>query len=212
MRSYFLSLTIILSFIFCDCNTQKKDLKEKDSTVTQEIPKLKNGKVLPYYLLVKEFEKGLKIDSLNEGFDSLQIRLWHYTAMQKEGELAVFKNNKHQWTAFFYNLNYEFDTSIYVPASISKIFFKKEPKSGWEAFTKRLYDFKILTLPDCNNIINYCTVSDGDCYMVEIANKHSYRFYTYSNPGGCKGISQVDNFFNILDLINSEFQFRMPPY
>jgi hypothetical protein len=61
------------------------------------------------------------------------------------------------------------------------------PKSGWDAFWKKLTDAGILTLPDSYEINCTSGALDGGAYVVEVLTKEGYRTYRYDNPqlGAC---------------------------
>jgi hypothetical protein len=61
------------------------------------------------------------------------------------------------------------------------------PKSGWDAFWKKLPNAGILTLPDSYEINCTSGALDGGAYVVEVLTKEGYRTYRYDNPqlGAC---------------------------
>jgi hypothetical protein len=154
-------------------------------------------------LLTKAKEAQLGLINLENGFDNLQIRIWYEYSLIKNRRLVVITNQRASWTATVYNLqvNYDGETEIIVSKEIKQAI----PKSGWESFLKKLFDLKIVTLPDSHDIANYSSGDDGVTYDIEIATKNQYRFYSYWGPSWNEDkIWQARNISAILKLIEEE--------
>ena len=74
------------------------------------------------------------------------------------------------------------------------------PKSGWEAFWKRLENDGVLTLPGATQ----SGVLDGESFVVEIKTGSSYRTYMYDNPVAMKS-PEGKNIIEIVQTIRDEF-------
>jgi hypothetical protein len=62
------------------------------SSIVREIPLDKKGNPLSGYKYKREMEKILKLDYLEDGFDSLEIRFWYMYGFSRNGELIILKN------------------------------------------------------------------------------------------------------------------------
>lgn len=156
--------------------------KANSDTFKKEIPVF-DGIPDLFYTLKKQKEKQLQLDSLESGYDSLQIRIWYNYALIKDQELIVIRRTNDQWSAAHYNMVVDWD---YINDKDSIETFKVTavtPKSGWNKFMRGLDDLFITTLPDMNNIPGLIdSYTDGVGYNVEIATKKQYRFYNYHLP------------------------------
>jgi len=123
----------------------------------------------------------LGLDNLEKGFNNLQIRIWYDHSLVRFRQLVVIKNIDSIWTATVYK--------ILVNESGGKLAPKYEtrsitlpPKSGWKTFMKNLIKLNIMTLPDCTQIKGYNFGEDGTTYVVELATKNTYSYYSYWEP------------------------------
>jgi hypothetical protein len=125
----------------------------------------------------------LRLESLEKGFDSVQVRIWYGCPLGPGDLLIILKNSKSKWEAEVCKIAYP-QTWKHWGDSIARITFKGSPKSGWTKFINQLFDLSILTLPDEKQLKNlhYGIPTDGCWVEVEIATKNSYRQYGYGNP------------------------------
>lgn len=207
-----IGLIIFLSVIICCCNTRHESSYKNSSvdTVTKEIPLTKKGKPDFFYKLIKQKAAQLKLDSLEKGYDSLQIRIWYDYSFLENQQLVVIKRVSQKWNCELYTLKVDWNDSSRYDKIISKIVIEKEPISGWDNFTKQLLDLKIMSLPDMRKVPGYNEIigADGNSFNVEIATKDKYRFYGYWEPGNFSQYWQAKNMEDILRLIEREFDFK----
>ena len=152
----------------------------------------------------------LKLESLEKGFDSIQIRIWYGCPRDSGDLLVVLKNNKKKWEAEICKIGCP-PSFEHWGDSIVRIIFKDSPKSGWTKFINQLFDLSILTLPDEKQLKNlhYSVPMDGCGVEVEIAIKNVYREYGYGNPDDYEDkFLEAKNILSILHLINEEFGVR----
>ena len=146
----------------------------------KEIPTYKIGGVDLFYELKKQKEKQLKLDSLESGFDSLQIRIWYHDALLINRELIVIKRTNQKWTADHYEMIVEWDVYKNTETITTNKVTSLIPKSGWYNFITKLLDLKIMTLPNMNDIPGLAdNWHNGITYNIEVATKKQYRFYGY---------------------------------
>ena len=211
MKSYLkaIKIFILLSCIFCSCKTQPKNqVTEKSSeTVVIDIPHDLKGRPLWYYQKKGKMEKMVGLSSLENGFDSLQIRIWYGVALRDKLQLLLLKKSNAKWSAELDSLVLYYDKNHDSLVSVTKHTEIKQPLSGWEKFIDSLYKSGILVLPDANAIKDYEYCQDGDGVTVEIAMQRKYRIYNYPCFNSQIGISEAKKVELIIQLLEKEFSF-----
>jgi hypothetical protein len=174
----------------------------------KEIPTYEDGGVSIFYELKKQKEKQLKLDSLELGFDSLQIRIWYDYALLTNRELIVIKRTNGKWAADHYNLEVGWDAFKNTEKIKATEVKAVTPKSGWNNFINELLSLKIMTLPNMDDIPGLVDGwTDGVTYNVEIATNRQYRFYGYHLPDKFEDeFWQARNMTLILSLISTELR------
>jgi hypothetical protein len=137
----------------------------------------KNGKPTFWLSYCKEWAKELKLDTLQNGVNNLEIRIWYVFSRYSERKLVVIRNTGDEWIAKVYQFDEEVRNK-FENLTIKHVL----PKSGWKTFMQRLWSNKILTLPDCYDIPGFEGGADGSVYIVEIATKSQYKLYSYWEP------------------------------
>ncbi len=210
--------TLVFVFIAFGCENssiQSNVNNKKPASFTKEIQLSKNryhkGEPNIFYTSVKMEASQLKLDSLESGFDSIQIRIWFDISLLRKQRLIVISKSNDKWIANLYILTLG-STKNSHEDSIFKFDFKPGlPKSGWNDFTKRLFDLQITTLPDMDNIAGYGSGMDGIGCNIEVATKTYYRFYRYWEPKSYQAkFWQAKQMTKILELIEQEFDFYHP--
>ncbi len=207
MFNYCLTL-IVFSFAACNGRTNSVDQPaifiDTTKPFKKEIPTYPDGSQDIFYKLAKTKQKQLGLDSLESGFDNLQIRIWYDFSLVRERRLIVITNRGTNWKATIYNLQVDWDG--HTETIISKTVKQVTPKSSWQIFLQKLMNFQVLTLPDQNDIPSYEGGNDGNTYNVEVATKNQYRFYGYWEPQMYQDkYWQAKNMADILNLIKREF-------
>ncbi len=204
---------IIFSTIFFLCNAQNDPSVSNPSPKVnttilfkKEIPTYANGSADLFYELVKQKEKQLKLDTLESGFESLQIRIWYDYDLRINRELLVLKYTNGKWKGEHFEMLVKWDADKNVETVTGSKINSVTPKSGWESFIHRLLDLKIMTLPNMDNIPGLVdNWTDGVNYNIEVATKKQYRFYGYHLPEKFEDrFWQAKNITEILALISTE--------
>jgi len=203
---YFPTIIVcILSACNGQTNTDNQPAIFVDTTkpFKKEIPTYSDGGVSIFYELAKTRQKQLGLDSLENGFDNLQIRLWYDFSLVRERKLVVITNKDINWTATVFD--FQVDWNGHTETILSKNVKQVTPKSGWQDFSKKLFSLNVLTLPNQHDIPNYGGGADGRTYNVEVATKNQYRFYGYWEPQDYQDMFwQAKNMADILKLIEDE--------
>jgi hypothetical protein len=214
MRYLIFIILIALPACHSSSNEPDKNLDKPDSTfkVVKDIPVDKNGKYLYFYELNNIYEKNLALASIENGFDSLEIRISYGVALLYEGQTIILRKNNSGWTGKLYYVKYNgyrMHDSLFSLTSKEK---DVTPKSGWNNLMNKLYSSNIMTLKDASEIENYSgSCNDGDGVLIEIATKNNYRIYQYpclSLVLKDQDIWQAKNIEKILETLEDEFNFK----
>jgi hypothetical protein len=174
---------------------------------TKEIPVYKDGDSSIFYALAKNKQRQLGLDSLEGGFDGLQIRVWYDFSFVRNRPLVIIINKDKEWTAAVYDLTIDWDGVK--ETIVSKQVRHVTPKSGWDIFAKKLLELKVVTLPDQDEIPDYGGGLDGNTYNVEIASNSRYRFYGYWEPEHYREkIWQARNIADMIKLFEQELEVK----
>lgn len=204
---------VIILIIFCDsCNTHTtsndhdQNKKPHLENVIKDIPVYSKGDMNIFYRMARQEASQLNLDSLELGYDSIQIRIWYDYSLIPNLGLFVMKYSNNKWTAQAFHLYITSDgtkDSVHIENQM-----KKTPKSGWDNFIRNLFSLKILTLPNMDEA-GMRGGLEGRTFSVEIATRTKYRFYYYWEPQQYQDkFCQAKNMENILQLIEKEFDFK----
>lgn len=214
-RYFTLGVMLFPFFLFsCFSSDNKKEPAPKlektvHDTLIKDIPLTAKGKPSDTYLAKQIFAKALKLDVLEEGFDSIQIRLWAAYTFTDTIQIIVLKKQQQRWIGEFATVRYKDDARTDGVEILSKELEYKDPKSGWDRFIGKLFKAKILTLPDVHQIANYPSLIHADNFSVEFATTNNYRFYEYPAPHSAMAeVWQAKSMEEILQLIEEEFSFK----
>ena len=200
---YFTIIILLAAFLTsCFGQTSNDTLKFK-----KEIPTWKNGEPDLFYKLTQQKVKQLTLDTLQSGFDSLQVRIWYDYSLVNLRKLLIIKRTNSVWTATTYTMTVDWDASNSTETVKTKKIETLNPKNGWDNFLKKLFILKIATLPNMDDIPELDDGwTDGISYNVELATKKQYRFFGYHLPDKFQDkYWQAKNMVDILKLIETEF-------
>jgi hypothetical protein len=204
----------LLFFLYTSCQNDSKTYKDKinyqvSDTIIQDVPLDKNGNSIYSDADRKYTDSLLGYQPMNPPYNDLQIRIRYSYVFSDSGQIVNIKKSGNHYSADLTTLKYTFNKNNDSVIAIKKVVLKKHPTSGWEVFAKKLFDLKILTLPDFRKISNYPRFADGDGVTVEIATGNQYRLYQYKEPMQASNrIWQAKNMERILKLIEQEFTFK----
>jgi hypothetical protein len=202
------SIWELISSLNLKANNLQQRFDRMSDTVIKEIPLDRKGRPSMLYESIKLIAFKMNLDTLENGFDSLQIRLWYGYAKTDSGQLVVLKRLNHKWTAELFLLVYHLSEKGNAFKSITQNSTLREPKSGWRSFIKNLLALGIMTLPDMRKISNYPDIADGNSISVEVANINKYRFFKYLEPIIAQKESlEAKRMEQVVDLVEYEFDF-----
>lgn len=208
---YYSWFFITVSFLLVACKDYRSVLIFDSNAIKKDIPVNKKGKEIYAYTSTSKMASQLNLDSLELGFDSIQIRIWYGFSKSDSSQIFIIKNQNNKWSAESIILKYLWNDTMYessISDTITKINYHTV---NWSKFLKELFDLKITDLPDMDKIEGYKDIDgiDGNDCVVEIATQKKYRFYGYWYPGKFKDeYWQAGNMMRIIELIEREFSFR----
>jgi hypothetical protein len=208
MKIYTGFLFLILTIT--SCNSALSDQNSSilnEGGVIRQIPRDKRTE--SYRSLKSDVENKLGLYALENGFDSLEIRIWlGYAGTDKE-QLIIIKNDSKQWLSSIHLLTYVYIINRDSLTARSDSINNKVPKIGFARLIDSLNYWKVSSLPDMSDVPNYQTSIDGSAITVEIATKKSYRIYTYQNPYFQQDkFEEARNIERIIEILEREFDFK----
>jgi hypothetical protein len=207
-------LFVLLLYIFsCESNNSAERISTKPEQATdsviKEIPKDEKGRYIFLFQECQDIATKMKLESLENGFDSLRIRLWFFAGMNSNTEVLDFRvaAGKTIGEILTWSDKYRTQENKHLIDTSRRTAI---PISGWSKYIYDISNLGIQTLPDVSSIPELAN-GGGDRYLicVEIAKNKYYRFYHYYDPeSNPNGISQVTNFERIVKLTEDQFDFK----
>lgn len=196
--------SLLFIIFLCGCNTRPKLITQVSDTVVKDIPRAANGDFLLFYSEKKAVENKLDIDKLENGFDSIQLRIWFGYLSCDTSQLITLRNINHNWSASVCSLIYRFNSSRTAIDSILKSCSNSVPASGWSFLAGKLTALQIPQLPDMDAIANYPLMTEGNGVVIEIATKTTYRTYSYAGlkiaaQNNIKEAKQLSDFIRVIE-------------
>ena len=195
--------------MFCigGCNCKEDTAKQLPQKVIKDLPKNEENEKFGLYKLTRKrtLEAGLPL--IDDGFDSLFIRVW------QTSDTTIFaidvKFEKNHWSSALHKIEMSIVDNEIVYGNLRSVF--AGPKSGWPNFSKKLINSGILDLPSDIKLKDYhnTTASDASFVTIEVATKNRYRIYSYSQPGMHLQYPEAKKMTLILDYLSNEFNFEI---
>jgi hypothetical protein len=143
----------------------------------------------------------LNLDTLEFGFNTLQIRIWLGNTKARVNHLIVIKRKNKQWFGLLYKLKRD-------ETGYSSTVENVKPKSGWNNLIDNLNKLKIFSI---DNSSGYDGNGGGDIpfHIVEISTPTKYHSYEYDIlEGYTDKFWQAKNVQLISELFEHEFDFN----
>lgn len=206
MKQLSFSIFLFALSFCCSCQDRSRAKASKSITTTKEIPINENGKQARHFTFVKMLAEKLSLDNLEDGFDSLQVRIWLSPKNSDSVLLILVKNSMSSVMASFSKHKIFFEKSR---TSIDSIVSSSEdihPKSGSRAFLENLVKLDICTLPDMQKTALNGEYTDVGGIAIEVSGEHFYRFYRYIDPFAIDGgPKEIDKLRDIISYVEKEF-------
>ncbi|MFL5746848.1 MAG: hypothetical protein ACJ751_19375 [Niastella sp.] len=153
---------------------------------------------------VRQLSKQLSLESPEEGFDSLQIRIWFDYSLAKKKHLIIIEQQNNQWNGRLYQMNVGYINRLSYDIIEHYDMENIEPISGWQQFISELYQLKVKELSDTSR-----SGADGTTYCVEILTPATYTYYDFWEPEYTKDKNwKSANMVKIIALLENEFNFN----
>ena len=197
-------VTIAFVIVLFACNSKPKDCNKE--VFRKSIPEYRMDSSI--IKIGKKIESLAGLESLENGYKDIQIRIWFSYSGDVE-HLIILKKMNGNWSGSLSKLQYVYggkrDTLVSIKRDIKII----HPKSEWKTFIDSLYKLDISTLPDITLFQGYSISHDGYWFTVEIADCNSYKIYSYNNPMEyANNFSPANNVIAICRLIENQLDFR----
>ena len=211
-KSCFVLLLLLIILNSCNVNNNIATIKiaKCDTPLNLDTPFFKRenylnrfGKYSAAYTFIKNDVKRAGLKALENGYDSIAIRLWYHYAGPIT-EMVEIRKHCEGWVAQFVTIKRHIEKEDTIVSIINDRVIKA-PSSGWDIFTKKLFSLNITTLPDFGEIPNYDAANDGNAVDVEISTNKYYRLYSYLGPITKPEIKEAKDLEDIMELIEDEF-------
>lgn len=208
LRAINVFITLLLGLSFNNAQSQTGITNQLKDSVKKFIPQERKGQPSWFYEKKIEMEKKMGLKSIENGYDSLEIRFWYGVAFRDTLQLLILRDSESAWSARLCFLGLIYDSSGRSLVSVTQDGKAIKPRSGWPHLCNRLFGLHILNLPDSRSIPEYRSANDGYGVTIEIATRSIYRIYNYSNFNGQPGIKEAKKIEQIMELLENEFGFR----
>jgi hypothetical protein len=216
MKKYIL---LIVPLIFLGCRFSSiGDIRGKTDYL---IPDIKNNRANRLLFVKRQrITDELNIKSIEEGVDTLEIRLWAMAGTAKGGEVYIIRKSRSDWNCY----HYWFIERLAVPdipekqsysleelsaAGLDTFWIKKEtPRSGWDRFISKLNATEFYNL-ESFNVVSTAVKENITSYsfMIEYAMKKKYRLFMYNCSDIYQGCQQCQQMTGIFGVFDNEFDF-----
>lgn len=173
-------------------------------TVRKEIPMDRKGRPTLSYQFDKQKAAQLRLESIESGFDSLEIRIWLDYSLAWNKPLIILTRKNGKWNGRFITMRIEWsvrqDSELVVHPNSRAVV----PTMGWDKFTRELFNLGITTLPNGPD-----GGMDGADYNIEVATIDHYRYYGYWSPETTEAkFRGSKKMVQILHLLERAFDFK----
>ncbi len=195
--NFIMNYLLIATFsmvILINCSSKENRIVGT-SIIKKDSNRIEQRAILFHRFYIKENNRfpPVVLDTIRNGFDSLQIRLWIENGVFDHRELYVLKSQFGEWKGNYYRLNVDTnygngkgsDSFLRGPIPFDVAEFKhlQPTEHSWTKFIDSLLALKIKELPDISEI-NGMNIkwTHPTGYTVEYADKRTYRLYSYDDP------------------------------
>ncbi len=179
-----------------------------DTNDSIKISTAPDGDYTGTYYSVKEFEKQLKLKTLDKSDNNFEFRVWldlPGLALHQRLFVLRFENGKFACDLIRFEISRSKDRKIEPMVTISQK-AHGTPKSGWDKFSKQLFSRDFPLIFDYKKMPVITTYVDGQLFCFELISNKSYWMSEFNDPEieEQKGsvFSQVEN---IIKTIEKEF-------
>ncbi len=153
----------------------------------------------------------LKLPRLENGFDSMAIRVWFSYSRKDTVQVITIKNQGGEWSGKFNQGAYVFNQSQDSIHYTEKKEWTLNPDIGWRPLVDSIIEQGVLTLPDSRKImsINDFPLDGGNSVTIEISTARLYRLYFYEMPNYfMQKYKEADKMENILNILSEHLSIK----
>lgn len=215
-KRYIGILLLLVSFIAANCNLKSSDKSGEinvlqllnDSNDSIKISTAPDGDYTGTYYSVKEFEKQLKLTTLEKSDNNFEFRVWldlPGLALHQRLFVLRFEKGKFACDLIRFEISRSKNRKTEPMVTISQK-TQGTPKSGWDNFSKQLFSKDFPLIFDFKKMPIITTYVDGQVFCFELISNKSYWMSEFNDPEieEQKGsvFSEVEN---IIKTIEKEF-------
>jgi hypothetical protein len=176
----------------------------------RDIPDIKSGKS-ETLLGIQATADSLQLARLENGFDSLQIRVWLTYSKKDTLQVITIKKQNKRWSGYYCQVTFSFNEHRDSILYYKNCGFSIKPILDWQVLVDTFIKHNILTLPDCRKIMstNEFPFDGGNSVLFEISTANQYRIYMYEIPSHFKKkYKEAENVDEILTLLSKQFAIK----
>jgi hypothetical protein len=200
---------VIILITGCNENNSNVGSQHKlNDNIEKDIPSWYNDKYQQEWRNLINAKLGLI--NLQEGFDSLQIRIFIECSFKPSNLIKIDISKVSNKVTLFSYLSYiDSETGFKIINVDSK---ELVPNSNWNLFIAKLFNTGILELPDQESLSlkNFEMPTDSDGITIELATKNYYRLYRYHSVGLNLDKEEAAKLLLALRLLEQELRFERP--
>ena len=201
-----ISATLALSYCKSSYKSNTAEFRPTQfDSVIRDIPKNKYGRPVLFYNNILKTGDKLGIGSLNNGYDSIQIRIWYNFGRTDTSQVLIIGRNATEWfekIIKFVYINNNGEINVLSTESTN-------PNSGWINLLTMIDHSNIMKLPDQSKIAEYPDYTDGKGIIIETSTSRLYRIYHYQEPFlNQEHFSNAADIVKFLHYIKSEFDLK----
>jgi len=158
------------------------------------------------------FEEKILLDPLDQGFDSLQIRItFAYSSgnLQKDSQkILIIKRTKHNWYSEVRKVVPDsLDPSYFLVYSLNRDI---QPKIGWAHLVKEFVGNKIFSIPFKQIEEEESVIHGPTVIIIEVATKEKYEFRRFYHPSFYEENHwQIKELSTLLKLLETQLKFSI---
>ncbi len=211
MKLFFIILILAFYFGSCRENTKKPIVvRELPLGFVREIPSwfAHNPQLQANFFEIRD---KLNLVALENGFDSIYIRIWFDCLGGQGNKIVTFQYSNSKWKINLYSYNIVSKQGIILDV----VHLRKErlsPVSEWSSLVKNMFENQVPDLPDYSTYgSDYTIPTDATGVTVEVATFTQYRVYSYPalslNDTISSGPAKLERFIKELE---KGFDFHSP--
>jgi len=192
IKRYIGILLLLVSFIAANCSLKRSNKSGEikvlqllnDSNDSIKISTAPDGDYTGTYYAVKEFEKQLKLKTLDKNDNNFEFRVWFDLpglALHQRLFVLRFEKGKFACDLIRFEISWSKDRKTEPTVIISQK-TQGTPKSGWDNFSKQVFSRDFPVIFDIKKMPVITTYVDGQVFCFELISNKSYWMSEFNDP------------------------------